>query len=179
MAFLFGDNIYIRSENNQYRYALGETDEDRPIVYCFGINPSTATPEKLDNTVTRVKNIARFNGFNGWCMLNIYPQRATDPNNLDAEVNEIEHIKNKNIIQDLISEGSTVWCAWGNLILKRPYLRNCLMEIFSNVLKQNIRYVTVGGVTSAGHPRHPLYQKTSKFIEFNILNYFTNIRNIE
>jgi hypothetical protein len=172
LASLFDDEIYIKSEDNKYRYALGKTSKDRPTVYCFGINPSTATSERLDPTVTRVKNIAQFNGFDGWCMLNIYPQRATDPNDLDAEINKIEHNKNKTVVYDLIQEKDTVWCAWGNLIDKRPYLNYCFLDIFRSLINKQIQFTTIGGVTTARHPKHPLYQKTSKFIKFDMIDYF-------
>ena len=38
---------------------------------CLGINPSTATPEKLDRTMLSVKRIANYNGYDGFLMLNI------------------------------------------------------------------------------------------------------------
>ncbi len=39
--------IYEHSEDNAYRYILG-TQGNNPLI-CFGVNPSTACPEKLDS----------------------------------------------------------------------------------------------------------------------------------
>lgn len=63
---------------DMFRYSLGEKGKNPLIV--FGINPSTAAPEYLDATIKAVKDIVETsNKYNGYLMLNIYPQRATDP----------------------------------------------------------------------------------------------------
>ena len=55
--------IYERDDKNLNRYALGYVfDESGRTLICFGINPSTASPEQLDNTINKVIKIARFNG---------------------------------------------------------------------------------------------------------------------
>ena len=64
-----------------YRYVLGRPGH-RPLV-CIGINPSTAQPGALDPTVKSVERLAASNGFDSWIMFNVYPQRATDPNDMD------------------------------------------------------------------------------------------------
>ena len=73
------------------RFVLGEVGNN-PLV-CFGINSSTAKPpnssdsdpeENLDPTVKRVRRCSR-DGFDGWIMLNVYPQRATDPERIHTQ----------------------------------------------------------------------------------------------
>ena len=64
-----------------YRYVLGRVGR-RPLV-CIGINPSTAQPGALDPTLKSVERLANANGFDSWIMFNVYPQRATDPNDMD------------------------------------------------------------------------------------------------
>ena len=72
--------IYERDDQNLNRYALGQVfDENGKTLICFGINPSTACPDSLDNTINKIIKIAHFNGYDNWIMLNIYPQRATNP----------------------------------------------------------------------------------------------------
>ena len=61
-----------------YRYVLGRVGR-HPLV-CIGINPSTAQPGALDPTLKSVERLANANGFDSWIMFNVYPQRATDPN---------------------------------------------------------------------------------------------------
>ncbi len=45
--------LYSNSTNNKERFLLGETG-DNPLV-CIGVNPSTAEPDQLDNTIRLLK----------------------------------------------------------------------------------------------------------------------------
>jgi len=161
-----GTEIYLKSPDNKYRYALGTKEEN--TLYCFGINPSTATIESDDPTIRKVKSCAYKNGFDSVVMLNVYPQRATNPDNLDKNVNLKEHRINIEKVMTVVENGSTVWAAWGNLISKRPYLRECLIEIQRELEAKNIHWVKMGDLTNRGNPRHPLYVKYQPFSEFRI-----------
>jgi len=161
-----GTDVYLKSPDNNYRYALGTRGEK--TLYCFGINPSTATLERDDPTIRKVKNCAYKNGFDSVVMLNVYPQRATNPDNLDKNVNLNEHRINIEKIMEVVENGSTVWAAWGNLINKRPYLRDCLIEIQKELETKNIHWVKMDDLTRRGNPRHPLYVKYQPFSEFRI-----------
>ena len=160
------NTVYLKSSDNKYRYALGTKGNN--ILYCFGINPSTATPENYDPTIKRVKNIAYRKGFDSFVMLNIYPLRATIPENLPETIIKHEHDKNVKIILDLIEDGSTIWAAWGNSIDSRPWLRDCRDEILQKIqkCKKNINWVKMGELTVRHNPRHPLYTKYQDFSEF-------------
>ena len=61
-------------------------------------------------------------------MLNVYPQRATNPDDMDIDPNMEIHRNNLIAIKNLLSEikEADVWCAWGNLIGKRKYLYDLL-----------------------------------------------------
>lgn len=74
------DWYYRTTSDNTSRFVLG-TKGQKPLV-CFEINPSTATLQLLDNTLNSVGRIALNNGYDSWIMLNIHPQRATNPNDL-------------------------------------------------------------------------------------------------
>jgi hypothetical protein len=161
---LFDKIIYCNSPDNKYRYALGTKGNN--TLYCFGINPSTATPEKYDPTVTRVRNTANKFGFDSFVMLNLYPQRATDPINLDKQLNLKEHRENLNIIADIVEDNSTVWAAWGDLIQYKRYLGWCLNQIRYILSIKNPRWVRMGELTKNGNPRHPLYLKCQPFTEY-------------
>ena len=81
--------IYETNEDNSARFALGQVfNENGKTLFCFGINPSTACPSCLDNTICKVIKISKYNGYDNWIMLNIYPQRATNPNYMHLQCDE-------------------------------------------------------------------------------------------
>ncbi len=46
--------IYERNEDNSARYVLGQIfNPNGNTLLCFGINPSTACPECIDNTIKK------------------------------------------------------------------------------------------------------------------------------
>lgn len=159
-------NIYLKSSDNRYRYALGRKGEK--TLYCFGINPSTATIENDDPTIQKVKSVAYKKGFDSIVMLNVYPQRATNPDHLDEKMNLTEHRKNLKKIMSVLENDSMVWAAWGNSISKRSYLRSCLLDIQSNLKPKRIHWVKMGDLTKKGNPKHPLYLKHQVFSEFTL-----------
>ena len=165
--------IFTHNEDDTVRYSLGKLGQNNLI--CIGINPSTATPEKLDLTVKRVSTIANLNGYDGWLMLNVYPQRDTYPINihLKAEANIIqancEEVK-KILVQH---EFNSIWAAWGTEIARRPYLYDCLKELHS-CFDHNYKWVNYGGLTKKGHPRHPSRMSHSEeFFDFDLTNYLS------
>ncbi|MDC7219956.1 MAG: DUF1643 domain-containing protein [Spirochaetales bacterium] len=156
--------IYSTDEDNSARFLLGREGE-KGLLLTMGINPSTASPEKLDPTVTTVKNRAAELGYDGWCTINVYPQRSTDPNGMDRRRNEALHKENLVQIVRFVDEQRTagkelaLWAAWGALIKKRDYLPNCLFDIHSVLKPFGIKWLSIGKRTKEGHPHHPLYLK--------------------
>lgn len=149
--------IYINDGDNRNRFVLGNTGSS-PLL-CIGVNPSTATPDKLDPTIRSVRRIAEHNGYDGWIMLNLYPQRATDPKRIDQTPDRSSIERNLVEIIKVLStyDVKEIWAAWGNLICIRPFMVDCLREIYS--IAADYRWVRIGDVTKAGNPRHPLFQK--------------------
>ena len=66
--WLYAPNFY-----SEYRYILG-TRGQNPLI-CVGINPSTAKPDALDNTLKSVQRIAHGNGFDRYDGRNYQPWR--------------------------------------------------------------------------------------------------------
>ena len=85
-------DIYHSDQNDQWRYTLGRSGA-RPLL-VIGLNPSTATQEKLDPTVTRVEKVAQQCEFDGFVMLNLYPVRATDPKDLPPRADPVAYERN-------------------------------------------------------------------------------------
>ncbi len=155
------------------RYSLGQAGEN-PLV-CFGVNPSTAVPGNLDPTVASVARFAVEQGYDGWLMFNLYPQRATNPDEMHKLFQKKIHEKNVSVISELIKKYKQpldVWCAWGTLIEKRSYLSRCLKDIYEELSVTNCRYFSRGNISKAGHPHHPLYlRKDSEMDEFDLGRY--------
>ncbi len=164
--------LYLNNPEDTVRYVLGE--KGVRIVACIGINPSTARPNTLDNTLRSVKRIAQFNGYDGWVMYNVYPQRATDPNHLHSEMDSGLQQKNNMIINQSIQDLGidTIWMAYGDLIESRDYLPYCMICLFEHLKHFDVKWKTIGETIQKGHPKHPLYKPTqSRFVDFDMEKY--------
>lgn len=168
--------LYVPCDYREYRYILG-TKGKNPVI-CIGINPSTAEPDNLDNTLKSVERIAHNNGFDSFIMFNVYAQRATKPNDMDMECNMLMHGENMKAFDYIlsISEKPTIWAAWGTIINQRPYLKDCVRDMIALGEKRGATWVNAGKLLKAGHPHHPLYMsKASTFDEFDVKTYIDNL----
>lgn len=167
--------IYKRNPDNSVRYVLGT--KGKKTLFCFGINPSIATPDKLDPTIKKVENIAKHNGYDSFIMLNVYPKRDTVFENLEDSINDTEHMNNIKAITEIISDYSElhIWVAFGNHIYDRDYLSICFKDIYDKLSRKNVKWLTTG-VNKSGAPKHPLYQKkTSVLIDFDMKSYIKTL----
>jgi len=165
--------LYVPDFYTEYRYILG-TRGKNPLI-CIGINPSTAAPDDLDNTLKSVSRIAAGNGYDSWIMFNVYAQRATRPDDMDRELNEELHRHNMEAFRYIVStvaEGGyapAVWAAWGTIIEKRPYLPHCVREMAEIGKSCGAKWLCAGKRSNKGHPHHPLYlRKDEKTADFDI-----------
>ena len=172
--------IYIPDFYTEYRYILG-TRGKNPLI-CIGINPSTAEPDNLDNTLKSVSRIAAGNGFDSFIMFNVYAQRATRPEDMDKELNDSLHRANMEAFRHILAnvgEGvkPAVWAAWGTIIEKRPYLPGCVKEMVSIGEEYGARWLCAGKCSVKGHPHHPLYLRKDEITrEFDVLSYLEGIK---
>jgi len=94
------NDIEMRADGDSVRYAL--IKEGKRMIYVFGVNPSTATDSIPDPTMRKVIRFAGNNGFDGFAMMNLYPLRSTNPNALPKEIDPGLHIKNLQVIKEVI-----------------------------------------------------------------------------
>ena len=171
------DWLYVPNRYSEYRYILG-TKGENPLI-CIGINPSTAAPNDLDNTLKSVERIALGNGYDSFIMFNVYAQRATKPDDMDKELNEELHRENMKAFRYILSlykeEKPSVWAAWGTIVEMRPYLKNCLMDMLQIGKEFDASWYSSGAISKKGHPHHPLYlRKDSGLDLFDIESYIDN-----
>lgn len=165
-------DIYIH-DGDGVRYVLGKSG-DRPLI-AFGINPSTATGEKSDHTISRIKSYMFKYGFDGFKMLNIYPARAKDPDDLPEVIDSDIHSANLEAIKQAIDDGSGILCAWGELVLKRNYLTDCMNDIAEIIIKSKIPTYCLG-LTKTGHPYHASVRRKTpdELLRFDVESYLKN-----
>ncbi len=169
-------NVYKTSENNRARFILGDNGNN-PLI-CIGINPSTATSDEYDQTMATLMFVSMINNFDGYVMLNLYPQRSTDPRLLHKHAKKDLIETNIKTISEFINfKHLTIWCAWGTLIEKRRYLKELLIQIVNLPELKNCTWVKRGMLTKYGHPHHPLYVKSNaEFEEFEIQEYIRHLK---
>ena len=169
--WLYAPNFY-----SEYRYILG-TRGKNPLI-CIGINPSTAEPDNLDNTLKSVERIALGNGFDSFIMFNVYAQRATSPDDMEKECNLLLHRENLEAFRYVLSlsEKPAVWAAWGAIIEKRKYLADCVRDMLEAGREYGARWYCAGAITKKGHPHHPLYlRKDEKIKPFDVSTYLESL----
>jgi hypothetical protein len=169
--WLYAPNFY-----SEYRYILG-TRGKNPLI-CIGINPSTAKPDDLDNTLKSVERIAHGNGFDSFIMFNVYAQRATDPDAMEKTCNHALHRENLEAFRYVlsISKEPTVWAAWGTIIEKRKYLPDCVRDMVELGQELGAKWVCAGKRSKKGHPHHPLYLRKDELIrDFDVESYLASL----
>lgn len=160
--------LYVPPFYADYRYVLG-TRGDNPLI-CIGINPSTAAPDHLDNTLKSVERIANNNGYDSFIMFNVYAQRATRPDDMEPARNERMHQENMKAFAHMLSltksGNPAVWAAWGTIIEKRSYLGPCVRDMLRIGASHGARWYSAGARSRKGHPHHPLYLRADSQLEF-------------
>ena len=157
------------------RYFLGQPKENNLLI--FGINPSNAIPNDLDNTMKHILKILEktknFSNF-GWIMMNLYPQVTPNPDELkfDSKIMDRNFEQIKYILEKF--EIKNVWCAWGDSIdtSRKKFLIDSLEDIYKILSKYNLKFWHYGEFTKKNNPLHPLYKPLDyDFIEFDIESY--------
>ena len=171
--------IYVPDFYTEYRYILGTRGAD-PLI-CIGVNPSTAEPGNLDNTLKSVERIAASNGYDSFIMFNVYAQRATRPDDMDRELDPRLHRANMDAFRWVLSgvgpgAAPAVWAAWGAVIEKRPYLPGCVRDMVLIGEEYGARWLCAGKCSKRGHPHHPLYlKKDEKTVDFDVRAYLDSL----
>ena len=170
------ENVKMVGDYNKYRFILEKEGRNKLVV--LGVNPSVASDKESDRTMVKVIGFAERNmddnnkPFDGFLMLNLYPQRATDPDALDNIRDERIHKENLIHIEDYIKriENPTILLAFGNCIEKRDYLYTCFKEIVTIIEKYSPNWKNIG-VTKQGNPKHLTRAGYCEFQNFDLNDY--------
>ena len=168
--------IYEQSPDRTSRFLLGK--RGKKTLICCGVNPSTASPDDLDPTMKNVDVLAKANGYDSYLMINLYPMRATKPQNMHDVVDEEIVEQNLKYIEQVLASGKCdIWAAWGVSIEERKYLKECLKKIVCIADRYQCSWYTIGPRTKDGHPRHPLIlTKEREIKEFDIHEYVYTLK---
>ncbi len=140
------------SDCETYRYALTRVwNPKEPRVTFVMLNPSKATERQNDPTIERCERRARALGFGGFCAVNIFALRETDPREMRAHSapngpdNDVQ-------LNKAVAWADTTIAAWG---AHGDHLNRG--KVVRQVLLETDRPIHHLGLTKHGHPRHPLY----------------------
>lgn len=139
----------IFSECEQYRYELGRRWGDGDPLVAICLNPSTATHEVSDPTVTRMIKRAQSWGYGAFVMLNLFAYRATDPRQMKAQAEPV------GVMNDLAIHGHIkhdIICGWGCHGSHQGRDKTVL-----GMLRKAGARIHYLELTKHGHPKHPLY----------------------
>ena len=137
----------VLSGDRKHRYRLSRCwDSSKGMVSFIGLNPSTADETKNDNTITRCINFAKYWGYGGLYMLNLFSLRSTDPRGLKA-TDTPNRSRNDDWIQDTLKESELVVACWGN----HGVYQDRAIEVFK-MLDEAMCF----GYTKNEMPMHPL-----------------------
>lgn len=166
------ENFDIYEYDNDCRYALGKTGKN--TIICIGLNPSKATDKEPDPTFTRICKFVENNGYDGFVLLNLCPQCATKPT--DVEFDEKLAQENAQKVKKYLEKypDAKIWCTWGGYVRQKKF--KAYFKGIADLLKD--RKCACLSKTKTGHPRHPLYVKINTDFEcFCIKDYVQIIQN--
>lgn len=144
-------SVPVGDKEPEFRHLLvWRWNTELPILYVIMLNPSVARAFLDDQTMKKVIQFARQNGFGGVAVANLCDWRSTD----QSEAKRRGWPKSRHcdaIIRAFIEEATeprTVLLAWGN---GGPPLSGWLT---GRARSPNVRFVTLG-LTKPGKPEHP------------------------
>jgi hypothetical protein len=118
------------------------------------MNPSYADDQITDRTVNRIIRASIDHGYSGWIMLNLYPERATRPRELQPYDAKLSAANCAVIAEVLRGHGVTeVLGAWGGLT--HPTIRHAKRDVLAQLAMLGVKLFSLDSLTSGNEPRHP------------------------
>jgi len=142
----------VYSDCEVFRYSLTRVwaPQEARVAFVM-LNPSTATEVQNDPTIQRCEQRSRALGFGGFCAVNIFALRATDPRVMRA-ADDPEGPDNAATLMQAAAWADTVIAAWGVHGAHRGQGPATAGQL--RAAGHRLHHL---GLTKDGHPRHPLY----------------------
>jgi hypothetical protein len=157
---LAGERGCILSDCGAYRFRLWrEWDRSRPTLAFLMLNPSTADHLTDDPTITRCMSRAVAGNFGRLEVANLFPLRATDPDELLTHPDPLclqrrGSITADGAILDAIDRAHTTICAWGAHAAAAPRAAEVMRLLGMAGMRTRLYHL---GLNKDGSPKHPLY----------------------
>lgn len=160
--------LSIPENDPRLRYILGNPGKNNLLTIC--LNPSTANAYKHDGTTNNVEKIAWANGYDGWVLFNLSPERTSNPDLMSLEYSKNRLIENQNLLEGYVLRNQEtikgVLLAWGDNIVNLRgllYLRESAYHILDRLKKYDLQYYCIKQ-TGKGHPFHPAAQGINRYV---------------
>ncbi|WP_419827677.1 DUF1643 domain-containing protein [Sphingomonas sp.] len=143
------------SDCEAYRYLLTWRWSPSPLLVAWMLNPSTATHERLDPTISGLVSRARAWGQGGVRVINLFAFRATQPADMRRVIDPIgpdNDAVTLGVLTRAARNGEPVICAWGNH--GQHLARDRAAVALASRAGADLRALAVNG---NGSPKHPLY----------------------
>lgn len=153
---LTGSNGAIFSDCEKYRYRLWREWDNRLPSLCFlMLNPSTASEQEDDPTITRCIGRAAEMQCGRLDVVNLFPYRLTDSKLLDSIADPLGPTgKADGAIMDAVDRASRVICAWGAHSTATARASDVLRIFQITGMIGKLYHL---GLNKDGSPKHPLY----------------------
>lgn len=140
----------------KYRYILWRVwSPGKPLMTWVMLNPSTADEIANDPTIERCERRARFSGFGGILVVNLFAYRATNPEEMKAAMGPIGDYNPTFIRRAAVAatiSGGMVVCGWGEHGAFRSQ-----GSLVRAILHHHGVEPYVLALNKSGEPKHPLY----------------------
>ncbi len=155
---------FLALNDGVYRYLLTrKISEGRRTICWVMLNPSTADEARDDPTLRRVIGFSQ-RGFDRLLVVNLFAMRCTDPEKLAHQPENGTIGPHNDMAIAYAARAADATCvAWG----ASPYADARWPAVLEILRCHARRPLYCLGLTSGGHPRHPLYvRRAEPFVPF-------------
>lgn len=153
-------NIWIPNPSDRaHRFVLGHVPDEPTVqgpLVAICMNPSHANHEIADRTVNRLIRASedREEGYLGWMVLNLYPERATRPSELRTYKSMLS-AANCEAIESVLRQhkATEVLGAWGDIV--HPTIGRAKQDVISMLQRLGVSLFSFDPPTMRGESRHP------------------------